>query len=164
MYSPAAELTPFDGFHELVHVDAFAAFHNARPLLERILAPHGFQFVDEGVGAGSGGRFQRGAWVRGDGRRLEYSVRESLGDVAYLIPGLTLSHEAYIRGVSEQVGVNAYPGFSTDVLEAFRHLILDLDRFGEPFLSGSDADMRHVAAAQRHWHRHMGSRHYRNPP
>jgi hypothetical protein len=127
-------------------MDAFAAFYHARPLLESILAPHGFQFEDEGVGAGSGGRFQRGAWIRSDGRRLEYSVRESLGDVAYLMPGIALSHEAYVRGVSEQVGVNAYPGFSTDVLDAFRHLALDLGSFGGPFLSGSDADMRRVAS------------------
>lgn len=127
-------------------MDAFAAFYHARPLLQNILEPHGFQFVDEGVGTGSGGKFQRGTWVRPDGRRLEYSVRESLGDVVYLMPGIALSHEAYVRGVAGRAGMNAYPGFSTDALDAFRHLAEDLARFGETFLSGSVADMQSVAS------------------
>jgi hypothetical protein len=127
-------------------MDAFAAFLHARPLLARILEPHGFYFVDEGTGVGSGGRFQRGAWTRDDGRRLEYSVRESLGDVVYRVGEIVLSHEAYTRGVAERTAAGAYPGFSSDAMDAFRHLASDLSEYGQPFLAGSDSEMQKVAA------------------
>ena len=51
-------------------------------ILDPLLREHGFSFVEGDVGVGSGGDFARGAYVRGD-RRLDLSVRQTLGLVAY---------------------------------------------------------------------------------
>jgi hypothetical protein len=56
-------------------------------------------------------------------------------------------HEPYMRAVGVQPGENAYPGFSDDSLEAFRHLRTDLHRFGHDFLAG-DASILIRAASE----------------
>ena len=40
-----------------------------------------------------------------------------------------------LLGVADQA---AYPGFSDDPLDGFRHLRSDLERFAEPFLTGKE--------------------------
>lgn len=42
-----------------------------------------------------------------------------------------------------------YPGFSTEGIDGFRHLLEDLQQYGSDFLVGSDADFaRHVARVE----------------
>ncbi len=103
-------------------------------LLDPLLRDHGFAFRRGPVGRSSGGRFARGSYLRGE-RRLDLSFRHALGLVTYHVGGLSLSHDAYVRAVGG--GPGAYPGFSSDPLEGFRHLRDDLLRFGQPFFTGS---------------------------
>lgn len=79
------------------------------------------------------------------GRRFEYSVRESLGDVAYRAGDLALSHEAYVRGVAGRPNAHRYPGFSSDTSVAFEHLLADLASYGGVFLAGADEELQAVA-------------------
>lgn len=113
-------------------------------LLAPILTPHGFRYVPGEADHGSGGLFARGAFVRGE-RRLEFSARYGLGEVLYRAPGVALRHEDYMR-VAAGAGQHAYPGFSADPLDGFRHLASDLARFSAAFLTGSDAELAAVAA------------------
>jgi hypothetical protein len=114
-------------------------------LLEPVLKPHGFMFVFREEGRGSGGFFAVGDFVRDD-RRLELHFRSSLGLVTYHIGTSRVSHNAYMKelGVYERA---AYPGFSEDPLDGFRHLADDLGRFAEDFLVGDGATV--LGAAQR---------------
>lgn len=113
-------------------------------ILEPVLKPYGFAFAPGEVGKGSGGPFAQGAFVRGN-RRLDFSVRYSLGLVEYRVGAHRISHEDYMRIASK--GENSYPGFSDDPLDGFRHLASDLKKFCNGFLSGSDADFETVVAA-----------------
>ncbi len=97
-------------------------------------------------GDGSGGRFARTDYVRGD-RRLELHFRYSLGLVTYYLGAVAISHEAYMRTVLGPRGNNQYPGFSEDPLDGFRHLRHDLQRYCDDFLSGSEEAAAAVAAA-----------------
>jgi hypothetical protein len=105
-------------------------------ILEAVIAAHGFTFEPGEVGKGSGGAFAQGAFVHGK-RRLEFSTRHSLGLVQYRLGGSFVSHEDYMR-VAAGSGNHAYPGFSDDPLDGFRHLASDLQHFGTVFLEGSD--------------------------
>src|SRR4051794_33153215 len=73
------------------------------------------------------GRYTRGAWW------LELHVREAQGIVNYGIGDARLEHRPYMEllGVREQT---AYPGFSDDPVDGFRHLRPDLERFAGAFL------------------------------
>jgi hypothetical protein len=116
-------------------------------ILDRVLRPHGFTFVEGPSGSGSGGHFAAGNYVRGD-RRLELHFRHSLGLVTYHIGALSASHEAYMRDLLGREGGNRYPGFSDDPLDGFRHLAHDLERFAADFLSGSGATLKAAAARE----------------
>ena len=107
-------------------------------ILEAVVATHGFTFEPGEVGKGSGGEFAQGAFVRGT-RRLEFSARYSLGLVHYRSGPSFVSHEDYMR-VAAGSGNHAYPGFSDDPLDGFRHLASDLQEFATVFLEGSDDD------------------------
>jgi hypothetical protein len=126
-------------------MDVVAILLAGRALLDPVLTPHGFRFTSVDTGVGSGGRFARGAYVRGD-RRLALSFRYSLGDVVYHAAGVVLAHEDYMREKLGRVGGNAYPGFPADPRDGFRHLAHDLAHFCGEFLSGSDAEFRALAA------------------
>src|SRR5690349_18493619 len=106
---------------------------------------HGFVYVDGESGVGSGAEYARGAFVRGD-RRLEFSVRESLGEVVYYAAGAAVAHEFYMRAKLGRRGPNEYPGFSKDPVEEFRHLAHDLAQYCAEFLVGSDSEFLAVAA------------------
>ena len=118
---------------------------NPRELLDRgvvelaeVLGPAGFTFVAVDEDDGSGDASASGEFRRGD-RRLELRVRRSLGLVRYHFGEQTLSHEDLVRGVRALDGISAeaeYPGFSDDPAAGFRHLRVDLDRFGDVFLTG----------------------------
>ena len=79
----------------------------------------------------------------------ELHFRYSLGFVNYRVGHLTLSHKGrYVVGAQPPMG-GGYPGFSKEPLDAFRHLLEDLQRHCADFLSGSDADFaRHVGRAK----------------
>ncbi|MDQ8024090.1 MAG: hypothetical protein REI94_19785 [Moraxellaceae bacterium] len=111
-------------------------------ILDGALAPQGFAFQFRGEGAGSGGPFAWGEFVRGD-RRLELHYRNALGKVAYHVQDKSAPHESYMR----QLGVWAdceYPGTSIGSLQGFRGLAHDL-AYAKDFLDG-DAKVLLLAA------------------
>jgi len=108
-------------------------------ILEPVLRPHGFVFVERGTGKGSGGEFAWGEFVHGD-RRLELHFRYSLGLVTYHVGQMSVAHEHLMRTIVGSVGGNEYPGYSTDPLDGFRHLRHDLERYGSAFLTGTNAE------------------------
>lgn len=116
-------------------------------LLEPALKPHGFSFLFRQEGQGSGGHFATGEFIRGD-RRLELHFRYSLGLVAYHVGEACVSHSGYMDelGVRERA---AYPGFSNEPLDGFRHLADDIERFGEDFLRGGGAVVIRAAAREK---------------
>ena len=116
-----------------------------REILDPVFDPHGFRFEPGEFGTGSGGPFASGSYVRA-GRRLEVHVRHSLGLVTYHVGALALPHEDLMRALVPPGERAAYPGFSNDPLDGFRHLRADLDRFGQPFLAGVEEELRAVAA------------------
>jgi hypothetical protein len=107
-----------------------------RQILDPVLVPHGFVFKAGEAGVGSGGAYASGSYVRDD-RRLELHFRYSLGLVIYHLGDLTLPHETYMRAVLQGQGRSAYPGFSEDPLDGFRHLRHDIEMFAQDFVSGS---------------------------
>jgi hypothetical protein len=91
---------------------------------------------------GSGGAFATGRFTRGD-QYLELHFRRSLGLVTYGWGGSVLSHADYLAGL-EVTG--AYPGYSADALDGFRHLAQDLagplSGFRDGDRSGYDRSLR----------------------
>jgi hypothetical protein len=86
----------------------------------------------------------RGAFVRGD-RQLELSFRWSLGPVIYRIGTVSVNHETLMKSAGHYAEAE-YPGFSTDPLDAFRHLASDLQRFGGDFMCSDGATI--IAASK----------------
>jgi hypothetical protein len=87
-----------------------------------VLTPAGFTFHLTGTERGSGGDFAAGRFTRGS-QYVEFHFRHSLGLVVYGWGDATLSHADYLRGLD---ATGAYPGYSADSLDGFRHLALDL--------------------------------------
>jgi len=52
----------------------------------------------------------------------------------------SVDHASYMRAVLGPAGGNQYPGFSTDPLDAFRHLAHDLESYCDAFLGNSDSE------------------------
>lgn len=107
-----------------------------------MLGPAGFEFIETDDGAGNGGTFASGEFLRGD-RRLELHVHSSLALVRYHFGDTSLAHDDLVRGVRALEAIAAegqYPGFSNDPMAGFRHLRHDLELFGDIFLrSGAKA-------------------------
>src|SRR3954468_6571128 len=95
-------------------------------------------------GEGSGGPFVRGGFERGE-RRLELSLRHSLGGVVYHLGEAEMTHEQYMRRLLGTRQGNLYPGFSSHPLDGFRHLRHDLDRFAWDFVQGAGDEFRRLA-------------------
>lgn len=110
-------------------------------ILDEVMKPHGFVFVEGPFGKSSGGNFASGEYARGD-RRLEIHFRHSLGLVTYRMGSLSLTHEAYMRALLGRNGGNRYPGFSDDTLDGFRHLAYDLEHYCTDFLEGSGEEFK----------------------
>jgi hypothetical protein len=107
-------------------------------LLTPLMEAHGFSFTPLASGPGSGGWSASGEFRREDRaglRRLELHYRHSLGLVTYHVDEGSLSHTDYMRALKAN---NQYPGFSTDPLDGFRHLLHDLEHYANDFLSGGD--------------------------
>jgi len=109
-------------------------------LLDPVMNKNGFQFVFSSKGNGSGGLFAAGYYEKGN-RRLNMSVRYSLGCVTYQFEGYKIYHEDYLRAVRAR---GEYPGFSKQVIEAFGHLLDDLQGLFSVFLSGRDEALREI--------------------
>jgi|SRR6185503_4264628 len=105
-------------------------------ILESVMRPHGFIFVEGPSGRSNYGNFASGDFVRGD-RRLELHFRYSLGLVTYHLDSCSATHESYMRELLGTGGTLRYPGFSDDPLDAFRDLAHDLENFAADFLTGS---------------------------
>ncbi len=79
--------------------------------------------------------------MRGD-RRLELHFRWSLGLVSYQVGDVKISHSEYLR---VQGIMGAYPGFSEKPIDAFVHLLSDLEHAGGIFLHGEDKEFEKLA-------------------
>ena len=106
-------------------------------LLAPLLLRHGFVFGVLDIGSSSGGHFAAGEFKRGT-RKLEFHFRQSLGMVTYRLANRSMTHEQYMCSVHGSLSAGHYPGFSGDPLDAFRHLLLDLEESGSDFLGGTD--------------------------
>jgi len=93
------------------------------------------------AGQSSGGHFASGEFKRGE-RKLVIHFRHSLGMVTYHLDSLSMSHQEYMRSVIGRANASHYPGFSSDPMDAFRHLQLDLEEHCVDFLQGSDERLR----------------------
>jgi hypothetical protein len=123
-----------------------ALFREGLALLDSTLLPHGFTHLASEAGEGSGGPFVRGGFERGE-RRLELSLRHSLGGVVYHLGEAEMTHEQYMRRLLGTRQGNLYPGFSSHPLDGFRHLRHDLDRFAWDFVQGAGDEFLRLAAA-----------------
>jgi hypothetical protein len=121
------------------------AMAEGRKILEPILAPHGFTFIDGVCGHSSGGDFASAEFSNG-GRRLELHFRRSLGLVTYHVGSLSLPHEAYMEALLGRRGASQYPGFSDDPLDGFRHLLHDLEAYCLDFVCGGGDEFRTCVA------------------
>lgn len=110
-------------------------------ILSELLLAHGFQFSVLTAGSGSGGEFATGEFIKG-ARSLEIHFRYSLGMVSYRYADRSISHQDYMRSMMGRTNSSHYPGFSSDPLDGFRHLKLDLEEYGSEFLDGTDECLR----------------------
>jgi len=117
-----------------------------RIILDPILTKHGFRWVAERSGHSSGGNFASGAYLRHT-RRLELHFRYSLGLVSYFLGDSQVSHADYMRVAVSPGWRAAYPGFSQDPLDGFRHLAVDLAEHATAFLSGTDEELAAMITA-----------------
>jgi hypothetical protein len=62
---------------------------------------------------------------------------------------MSVSHDAYLRALTKGEGGNQYPGYSDDLLDGFRHLAHDLQKFCDDFLSGDSKVLIATAQDQR---------------
>jgi len=118
--------------------------HHAKEILESgsdvlkpLLLRHGFAYRALDSGNSSGGQFAC-AEFRRETRRLEFHFRSSLGMVTYQLKSRSMSHGEYMRSVLVRSNASHYPGFSSNPLDAFRDLRLDLEEYGADFLEGTD--------------------------
>lgn len=126
-----------------------------RVVLDPVLGPCGFSFVDGGSRKSSGGPYASGAYVSWD-RRLEIHFRYSLGLVTYHFGTKSLDRESYMRALLGSVGGNRYPGFSDDPLAAFRDLAYDLQNFATAFLNADFEKFARCADVGEAWQKTPG--------
>ena len=123
-------------------MDAVAILMAGSAILGEVLVPAGFAFEHVETGHPSGGTFARGRFSKGS-QYVEFSFRFSLGLVSYGWDGDTLSHVDYLRGLG---ATGAYPGYSDDPLDGFRHLAADL---AGPLRGFARGDRQEFARARR---------------
>jgi hypothetical protein len=86
----------------------------------------------------SGGHFAVGRYAA-PGRALELHTRYALGIVNYLVRDQSIEHSRLMEALGVRADA-AYPGYSDDPLDGFRHLRADLERFGRGFVTGRDCE------------------------
>jgi hypothetical protein len=112
-------------------------------VLSPLLTRYGLEFKIISQGTSSGGLYCEAAFSD-NVRMLELHFRTSLGLVTYHWNSEKVSHEIYMDSLGA-AGASAYPGFSDKPLDCFHHLLLDLERFGDDFLSGEGHILRSAA-------------------
>lgn len=122
--------------------DAAAILTAGSVIVGEMLTPAGFTFHLTGTGHSSGGTFAAGRFTKGS-QYLEFHFRHSLGLVVNCWGDATLSHADYLLGLDT---TGAYPGYSDDPLDGFRHLALDL---AGPLCGFRDGDREGYARARR---------------
>lgn len=115
-------------------------------VIRPVLVNHGFRMTATDGGPGSGGPFAIGTWQRADGLEIQTHVRDALGIVLYKWNGESFTHQEYmrVRGVR-----GAYPGFSSDPLDGFRHLATGFVGPASGLLDATESDFRVAARAVR---------------
>ena len=120
-------------------------------LLMPLFAKHGFVLEQSGAGESSGGRFASAEFRRAN-RKFLFHFRFSLGMVSYHLGSESISHEQYMCSVLGKPNLSLYPGFSSDPLDAFRHLCEDIQNYCIEFLEGTnEAFQRRMDDARRCW-------------
>ena len=110
--------------------------------LSASLDPAGFLPSDIESGKGSGGPAAWRRFVNGN-RHIEVHFRLSLGLVSYQWDVAVLSHGELLRALGTK---GAYPGFSTDPMDGFKHLATDLSGPLAPFVRGDFEWWQHAVA------------------
>jgi hypothetical protein len=119
-----------------------------KTILDPVMLVHDFRFAVERAGKSSGGPFASGSYINGN-RSLELHVRASLGLVTYHYGDSSLTHTDYMAAVLEGKTGNKYPGFSSDLLDAFRDLAFDIENFANAFLTGDAIEFaRHLKTSE----------------
>ena len=140
-------------------------------LLAPILGAQGFSYEPGATTRDEKEEVARGAFARGDGRRLELTVvrvfateggevaspRTVLRDVVYRVGDLSLPHEAYMAVVLGEEGSNQYPTFGGAPLDGFRHLCHDMECYATAFLKGPESHFKLIAERAALWSRGMWS-------
>ena len=103
-------------------------------LLRDYLRGHGFEFTVLDQGSGSGGEYAFGRFVASD-RWIELHSRFALGLVTYAWAGIEVLHPDLLRGLGLD---GEYPGYSSNPLDGFTHLLHDLQGPLRPFVEGVD--------------------------
>jgi hypothetical protein len=106
-------------------------------LLKPLFLRYGFAYRTLNDGDSSGGQFAYGEFRKG-ARRMEFHFRYSLGLVTYKLNSHSMSHQEYMRSMLGKPNASQYPGFSTDPMDAFRHLRFDLEEHCADFFEGTD--------------------------
>jgi len=125
-------------------LEVAALLTDGAAIVAAIASPHGFVWRLGDVHEGHPGNAARGAFVRAD-RMLDLGFRNSLNIAAYRVGTSVVSHEVWMRHLGHHADAE-YPGFSSDPLDAFRHLASDLEKYGSDFLWGDGATI--AAASQ----------------
>jgi hypothetical protein len=115
--------------------DVIAILDAGARVIGVVVEPHGFVWALGKTYEGHPGNAARGAFVKGD-RQLELGFRWSLGPVTYRVGTASVSHEALMKYAGHHADAE-YPGYSTEPLNAFRHLASDIQKFGGDFVFGS---------------------------
>jgi hypothetical protein len=119
-------------------------------ILDVVLAPAGFVLTETDCGTSSGGSFATGVLTCAD-RALSLSYRYSLGEVSYRWGETNVGHSDYLRALRVK---GAYPGFSKEPLDGFRHLLVDLKGPLAGFVNGDRTDFdlaSKQAGSQERW-------------
>ncbi len=120
-----------------------ATLNEGALILGEVLTPNGFVFAPVAHGNGSGGPAAQGRFVRGT-QAIDLHFRRTLGLVSYAWDAVVVSHADYLRGLDAP---GAYPGFSEDPLDGFRHLAQDLAGPLAGFVAGDRAEFDRAVAA-----------------
>jgi hypothetical protein len=124
--------------------DVIAILDAGAKIVGVVIEPLGFVWALGKTHAGHPGSAARGAFVKGD-RQLEVGFRWSLGPIIYRVGGAAVNHEALVKYAGHSTEAE-YPGYSTDPLDAFRHLASDVKNFGGDFMFGDGASI--IAASR----------------
>ena len=124
--------------------DIIAILDAGSKIVGSVIEPHGFVWALGKTHTGHPSNAARGGFVKG-GRQLELGFRWGLGPVIYRIGTVSVHHEALMKYAGHYADAE-YPGYSTDPLDAFRHLANDLQRFGGDFIFGNGVSI--IAASK----------------